>query len=126
MNFYNRIKKIYQHPTYILSVERQAYNQGQHDTREAAAEIAAKADRIIKEQGWTIHEQQITIEDLVKALEEVMKYTPDDDIIDCHGSKCREEWCEACFGAEEAEEAMREIGAATTKAQKALAKAQRL
>lgn len=52
---------------------------------------------------------------LMQALSRCMQYVPD-ETVNCHGLKCRLQWCEACNGEEDAEaavaEAQRDLNAA--------------
>lgn len=49
----------------------------------------------------------------------LMGYIPD-GIIDCHGSKCRQSWCSACYDEERNEEAMAEAAATAAEATRVL------
>jgi len=56
---------------------------------------------------------------LAEALRETLRYLPS-GIVFCHGDKCRESWCESCFGEDYAEEAMEKVRATQESATVAL------
>jgi hypothetical protein len=62
-------------------------------------------------------EKATEVPDLIRAL---MEYIPE-TVIDCHGSKCRQLWCAACYDEETNARAMTEAMAVRDNAQQVLA-----
>ena len=61
--------------------------------------------------------------DLLKALNAVLSYMVWDTLESCNGNKCRNAWCEGCFGEESAQKTIEESRAAYAKARAAIAAA---
>lgn len=60
--------------------------------------------------------------DMYEALRACIQYMPEQPT-DCGGMKCREEWCEACSGEDDAREAVERAHSELNRARKALRKA---